>query len=189
MSAEIASNTTKLGVLLVKVEYDLRTILDDVLFDVTPEYLVKNGFREYFSSSVKANVYLQDFMYPPANAELVFMGCGKNYSESHDVGVIATPDELFMNGFNLKSVKISFKSIYFLRLCKLLETLDFFEAKFLKKLGSDLKALNSEDKYDYEAKPIKNYFGYHASNHHSLGFTGNSTIELLPCDYEDHRNR
>ena len=116
-------------------------------------------------------------MYPPANAELVFMGCGKNYSESHDVGVIATPDELFMNGFNLKSVKISFKSIHFLRICKLSEN------------NAIKKAFDSEDKYDYEAKPIKNYFGYHASNHHSLGFTGNSTIELLPCDYEDHRNR
>ena len=34
-------------------------------------------------------------MFPPEDAELIFMGCGKRSSSKIKLGIIATPDEIF----------------------------------------------------------------------------------------------
>jgi len=68
---------------------------DDILYNVNKTYLDQEGFQKYFSALASDEVALKDHMFPPENAQLVFMGCGEKSSSKIKLGIIATPDDIF----------------------------------------------------------------------------------------------
>lgn len=67
------------------------------MFNVDPAELTKKGFVEYFESpadTVGENG-IKDKMRPTNNPRLIFIGCGSRDNQTLDVGITATPAELF----------------------------------------------------------------------------------------------
>jgi len=68
---------------------------DDILHNVNKTYLDQEGFQKYFSALASDPVAIKDHMFPPEDAQLVFMGCGEKSSFKIKLGIIATPDDIF----------------------------------------------------------------------------------------------
>ena len=67
----------------------------DVLYDVAEKDLTDLGFRQYFNKPASVGNIKNDIQ-PPSNSRYLFVGCGKISSTTFDLGIIISPNELFV---------------------------------------------------------------------------------------------
>ena len=67
---------------------------DDIMYNVSPQFLSQLGFKEYFSA--RADVYdISNEIQPPPNSKDIFMGCGHIDNALLKMGIIVKTEELF----------------------------------------------------------------------------------------------
>ena len=87
-------------------------ILDNILQNVSRDYLISIGSSEYFRS-LADNGPISSRMLPPEHAKEVFMECGNIEKNSYQIGIIVKKGDLFVKDhYTHEITEISYNGYY-----------------------------------------------------------------------------